>query len=58
MTRSDTDNPPQQPVGKPPALDDLLIRVTGEYREMPGMCVTRRRRNVCGVSIRRPASSS
>ena len=41
MTRSDTDNPPQQPVRKPPALDDLLSRVAGEYREMPGMCVTR-----------------
>lgn len=41
MTRSDTDNPSQQSVRKPPALDDLLSRVAGEYREMPGMCVTR-----------------
>lgn len=39
--RSETDNPPQEPVERTsPALDAVLNRVKGEYNEMPGMCVT------------------
>ena len=41
MTTRRDNNPPQESVARTPALDDVLNRVKGEYKEMPGMCVTR-----------------
>jgi|SoiMethySBSTD1v2_1073268.scaffolds.fasta_scaffold00227_62 hypothetical protein len=37
---SKNNSPPQASV-ETTVLDDLLDRVKGEYKEMPGMCVTR-----------------
>jgi hypothetical protein len=40
-TAADRDNPSPERPAATSFLRDVVIRIEGEYREMPGMCVTR-----------------
>jgi len=39
-TAEENRNPSAEPAAPKNALKDIVARIEGEYREMPGMCVT------------------